>query len=232
MGHDVSKPMRSRLTDLFRLLVSVVVLGIFAFAAWKIGLFEPSGAKKVSMLTGHAGGTWLVVTFIVVYASIAALSLPVHPLAYGAGALFGFVRGAIFIWVASIAGAASGYVLARYVWASMARRLLGSQKEKLKDLGKGNPALTAFRMQLMPLIPFGVFNYAAAIAKMPLAQFLIGTAFGIIPGTLLSAYIGDRVIAGVHGKDRTPLYFAVGAGLVLLALSFLPNLIKKLRKRR
>src|SRR5204862_1326724 len=104
------------------------------------------GAKQVSMLTGHARGTWLVVTFIVVYAAIAALSLPVHPLAYGAGALFGFVRGAIFIWVASMAAAATGYVLARYVWARAARRLLGDQKEKFQDLGKGNPALIAFRM--------------------------------------------------------------------------------------
>jgi uncharacterized membrane protein YdjX (TVP38/TMEM64 family) len=224
--------MRSRLADLLRLLVSVVVLAIFAFVAWKIGLFEPAGAKKVSTLTGHAGGVWLAITFIVIYATIAALSLPVHPLAYGAGALFGFVRGAIFIWIASMSGAASGYVLARYVWASAARRLLGRQKQKLKDLGKGNPALTAFRMQLMPLIPFGVFNYAAAVGKMPLAQFLIGTAFGIIPGTLLSAFIGDRVVAGVHGHNRGALYLAGGIGVLLLALSFVPNLIKKLRRRR
>ena len=224
--------MRSRLADLLRLLVSVVVLGIFALVAWKIGLFKPSGANKVSTVAGHPGGVWLPITFIIVYASIAALALPVHPLAYGAGALFGFVRGAIFIWIASMAAAATGYVLARYVWARAARRLLGDQKEKFQDLGKGNPALIAFRMQIMPLVPFGVFNYAAAIAKMPLPQFLVGTAFGIIPGTLLSAYIGDRVIAGVHGHDRTPLYFALGAGLLLLGLSFLPNLMKKLRRRR
>jgi len=224
--------MRSQLADLFRLLVSVVLLGIFAFAAWKFGLFEPSGATKASMLTGHAGGAWFLVTFIVIYATIAALSLPVSPLAYGAGAVFGFVRGAIYVWIASMFAAAAGYLLARYVWADLARRLLGPHTERLKDLGNGNRALTVFRMQVMPFLPFGIFNYAAGIAKMPLPQFLLGTAFGIIPGTLVATFVGDRLIAGVHGHDRTPLYFAGGAGLLLLALSFLPNVVNKLRNRR
>ncbi len=225
--------MRSRLADLLRLLISIIVLGVFAFIAWKVGLFEPAGARKASLLTGHPiGAPWLVVTFIIVYATIAALPLPVSPLAYGAGALFGFIRGAIFVWIASMLGATAGYLLARYVGASAARKLLGPHREKLSDLGKGNAALMAFRVKLVPVIPFGVFNYAAAIAKLPLPQFLLGTAFGIIPGTLVATFVGDRFLAGVHGNDRQALLVAAGVALVLLALSFLPNFVKKLRKRR
>jgi uncharacterized membrane protein YdjX (TVP38/TMEM64 family) len=192
----------------------------------------PAGVEEVSVLKGHEAGTaWIIVAFVLVYALIASLALPVGPLAYGAGAVFGFIRGSIAVWVASMVGATVGYLLARYVWANAARRLLGPHRKRLTGLGKANSALIAFRMQVMPIIPFGVFNYTAAISKLPLMEFLVGTAFGIIPGTLLATFVGDRFIAGVHGSDRKPLFLAIGMALALLALSFLPNLIKKMRKR-
>jgi uncharacterized membrane protein YdjX (TVP38/TMEM64 family) len=220
----------SRANDAVRLLASVFVLGVFAFVAWKIGLFKPEAAEKVSAESREAGGLrWIVPSFILVYAGVAALALPVGPLAYGAGAVFGFVRGSIYVWIASMIAAVAGYYLASDVWAKPARRLLGRQGEKLTNLNKGNVALTAFRMQLMPLVPFGVFNYAAAISKLPILPFLLGTAFGIIPGTLLATYVGDRFIAGMRGEDKQPLYIALGVTLVLMGLSFLPKLFKKTR---
>jgi uncharacterized membrane protein YdjX (TVP38/TMEM64 family) len=221
----------SRGGDALRLLASLLILGAFALVAWKLGLFERDAATKIATLTGKTAGIhWVVPAFIAVYAAISALGLFVSPLSYGAGAVLGFVRGAIFVWIASMLGAVTGYFLARGVWARPARALLGPRAEKLEGLRKGNVALTAFRMQLMPLVPFGVINYAAGISKLPLVPFLIGTAFGIIPGTLLATYIGDRFIAGMRGEDRKPLYIALGVTVLLFGLSFLPKLIRKSRK--
>jgi uncharacterized membrane protein YdjX (TVP38/TMEM64 family) len=214
-----------------RLLGSLLVLAVFGFAAWKLGLFEPEAAEKVSAEAGRAAGIhWILPVYIAVYAIVAAFALPVGPLAYGAGAVFGFVRGSIYVWIASMIAAPLGYFLARDVWATSARRLLGSQGEKLTHLNKGNVALTSFRMQLMPLVPFGVFNYAAAISKLPIGPFLLGTAFGIIPGTLLATFIGDRFIAGIRGNDREPLYIALAVTVVLFGLSFLPKVLQKSEK--
>lgn len=220
----------SRANDAVRLLASVVVLGVFAFVAWRIGLFEPEAAERVSAESREAGGLrWIVPSFLLVYAVVAALALPVSPLAYGAGAVFGFVGGTIYVWIASMIAATAGYYLAWGVWAKPARHLLGRQSEKLTNLNKGNVALTAFRMQLMPLVPFGVFNYAAAISKLPILPFLLGTAFGILPGTLLATYVGDRFIAGMRGESKQPLYIALAVTLILMGLSFLPKLFQKTR---
>ena len=222
--------MRPRLADVSRLVVSALVLGVLAFIAWKLGLLRATGAGKVSRLTGFAGGTALLaVTFIVVYAMIAALALPVFPLAYGAGAVFGFVRAALLVWIGSILGASAGYLLARYVWGSAARRLLGMHDETLEDLRKGNPALMTFRMRLSPIVPFGAFSYAAGIGKMPLIPFLSGTALGTIAGALLATYVGDRFMAGMHGNYSHPVLLVAGVALVLLGLSFLPDLVGRLR---
>jgi uncharacterized membrane protein YdjX (TVP38/TMEM64 family) len=223
--------MHPRLADVIRLVVSALVLGVFAFIAWKLGLLRATGAGKVSRLAGNAGGTALLaVTFIVVYAVIAALALPVFPLAYGAGAVFGFVRAALLVWIGSMLGAITAYLLARYMWGSAARRLLGPHDERLKDLQRGNSALITFRMRLSPIVPFGAFSYAAGIGRMPLTPFLSGTALGTIAGTLLATFVGDRFMAGMHGNYSHPLLLVAGVALVLLGLSFLPDLIGRLRR--
>jgi uncharacterized membrane protein YdjX (TVP38/TMEM64 family) len=126
-------------------------------------------------------------------------------------------------------GAAAGYFLARGVWSKPAHRMLGRHAEKLHNLRKGNAFLTALRFQLLPVVPFGAFNYAGGISKLAPIPFLAGTAVGIVPGTLMATFIGDRLAAGVHGGSRKPLLLAGAVALLVLALSFAPKLWQKLR---
>jgi uncharacterized membrane protein YdjX (TVP38/TMEM64 family) len=223
--------MRPRWADWLLILVSLLVVGVFTVVAWKLGLFQAVDARKLSSATGHVvKAGWLPFVFVVIFGIVGALPLPITPLALGAGAVFGFVRGSILVWLGSMLGATVGYFLARSVWGDTVRRLLGRHREKLHGVRKGNVTLMALRMRLMPILPFGVFNYAAAISKLPPTSFLIGTAVGIIPGTLLSTFVGDRFIAGISSGDKQPLLVAAAVTLLLLGLSFLPRLLKTLRK--
>ncbi|MDP9202028.1 MAG: VTT domain-containing protein [Gemmatimonadota bacterium] len=220
-------------SDRVRLVAPLVLYGVLAVVAWKLGFFHGGGSQKVTAaVEGATGKPWFAAAFVLAYAIIGALALPLSLLAYGAGAVFGFWRGSILVWIASMFGALAGYYLARGVWAKPARRLLGRYAEKLHDLRKGNVLLTAFRMQLLPVVPFGAFNYAAGISKLPMLEYLAGTAIGIIPGTLMATFIGDRLAAGIGGHERKPLLIAGAVVLVVLALSFLPKLLEKLRRRR
>ena len=208
----------------------LVVLALFGLAAWKLGFFHHAAPQKVEAAAERVGGReWLAPTFILVYATLGAFALPVTVLAYGAGAVFGVLRGSLYIWIASMLAATAGYFLARGVLGTAARRLIGRHDEKLNAFRTRNAALTAFRMQLAPIVPFGVATYTAAIAELPPLSFLMGTAIGIIPGTLLSTFIGDRFIAGVSRGDKMALVIAIGVSLVLLALSYAPKLLKKSR---
>jgi len=216
--------------DKVRLLAPLAIYAILAFIAWKLGYFR---TQKVTEAAGNAAtNPWVGVGFVLVYALVASVALPVGPLAYGAGAIFGFWRGSILVWIGSMLGAVGGYHVARGIWSRPARRLLGRYKDKIHDLDKGSVFLNTFRLQLMPIIPFGVFNYAAGISELSLREFLAGTAVGIIPGTLMATFIGDRIIAGVRGEGKQPYLLAAGVALIVLALSFAPTLWEKLRERR
>jgi uncharacterized membrane protein YdjX (TVP38/TMEM64 family) len=227
-----SESSRNKLSagDKARLVAPFIIYAVVALVVWRRGYFH---IEKVSAAAENStGGVFVGVAFVILYGALACLALPISPLAYAAGAVFGFMRASILVWCGSMLGAIGGYYLARGVLAGPARRLLGPYNQKLRDIRKGNVFLTALRLQLMPIVPFGAFNYAAAISKLDIVPFLGGTAIGIIPGTLLATFIGDRVAAGVHEKTRTPYLVAGAAVLAVLALSFAPKAWEKVRKRR
>jgi uncharacterized membrane protein YdjX (TVP38/TMEM64 family) len=220
--------LQSRPGDWLRLLLPAAILASLALGAWRFGLFTPEGARRITAMTAHGPGRIaLPVAFIALYVILAALAMPIGPLAYAAGAAFGFTRGSIYVWLASIAGAALGYYLACGILAKAARRMLGDKTQRFGNLRNGNVALNVFRVQLIPIIPFGLFNYAAAIGRIPFWKFLLGTSLGILPGTLLAVFVGDQVRAGVSSHERTPLILAAAVALVIIALSFLPALLKR-----
>ena len=223
--HEPARP-----SDWVRVALPVVAVIIFVVVAWRHGYFNLKDPQKLDAAAQRVQDIpWLGPIFVAVYAGLAAFAAPVSPLAYGAGAVFGVVRGTIFVMLASLLGATAGYFLARSAWSGVARRLLGRFHGKLRGIGHGRVFLTTLRVQLLPIVPFGIFNYAAGVAHVPFLSFLGGTALGILPGTIAAVYIGDRLMAGITGSDRRAFVVAGVVAAALFALSFAPTLIKKLR---
>jgi uncharacterized membrane protein YdjX (TVP38/TMEM64 family) len=216
--------------DWIRLAAPIVVVAAFLLVAWRTGYFDLKDPAKLTAAADRVQDTpWLGPIFCAVYAVTAALAAPVSPLAYGAGAVFGVARGTLFVLLASIVGGAAGYVLARTIWADSARRILGRYQEKVQSLETGSAFLTTLRFQLLPIVPFGIFNYAAGASRIPFVPYILGTALGVLPGSVAAVYVGDRILAGIR-SDHRALVVAAAVMIALMALSFVPTLIKKLRR--
>ena len=216
--------------DWVRAGLPVAALVLFIVIAWQHGYFDLKNPQKLDAAAQKVQDIpWLGPIFVAVYSTLAMLAAPVSPLAYGAGAVFGVIRGTIFVELASLIGATGGYYLARSAWSGIARRLLGRFHARLRDMRHGNVFLTTLRFQLLPIMPFGIFNYAAGVARAPFLPFIGGTAVGILPGTIAAVYVGERVMAGITGSDRRAFVVAGAVVAAMFALSFAPSLIKKLR---
>ncbi len=228
-----SRRRRPTIGDWTRVAFPVVVVAGLIVAAWQLGYFDLKKPDALDEAAQRASGIpWLAPTFVVVYASMAALAAPVSPLAYGAGAVFGFVEGSILVWVASMLGSAAGYTLARTVWSESALRLLGRHEKKLQKLREGNTFLTVLRLQLVPMIPFGMLNYAAGTARLRFLPYWLASGLGIIPLTLAAVYVGDRLRAGVRGSGARAFIIGGAVMVGMLLLSLLPTLIAKRHERR
>ena len=231
-GQSETVSARPRLTDWLRIALPVLIVAGFMVLAWRFGYFSLKTPAQLDAATDRVEGLpWLAAIFMLIYAALATLAAPVSPLAYCAGALFGVARGSLYVWLGSILGATAGYFLARTSLAGPARRLLGRFHDKLSQLRDGNAFTTTLRLQMLPILPFGIFNYAAGVTRLRIPGFLAGTALGILPGTIAAVYVGDRLVAGLETGDKRALLVAALVVAAMFALSFAPTLVKKLRRQ-
>jgi uncharacterized membrane protein YdjX (TVP38/TMEM64 family) len=92
-------------------------------------------------------------------------------------------------------------------------------------------------LRLIPIVPFWLVNLVPALVGVPLRTFFLGTALGIIPGSLVYTCLGNGlgVVIDQGGAPDLGIIFKPEIltpilGLALLALS--PVLYRRLKQRR
>lgn len=184
----------------------------------------------------NALGVWGPIAFIAAYAVAAVAFVPASLLTLGAGALFGVVRGTLYVFVGATLGAFASFLIARYV----ARDWVATRVQRDPRFVAIDAAIAAqgrkvvFLLRLSPVIPFNVLNYALGLTQVRASDFLLASV-GMIPGTVLYVYTGKlaSVVAGAVGTSapaRGPAFYAV-FGLGLIATAAVTVLITRVAKR-
>jgi uncharacterized membrane protein YdjX (TVP38/TMEM64 family) len=166
-----------------------------------------------------------VVVYVLVYVTVATLSLPGGlVLTLAGGLLFGTVVGGLAAIVGATVGATLVFLIAR---AAIADAKLGDlagglggwlpgisgSLEKLRRLDtlfeqmkagfQTNAMSYLLFLRFVPAFPFWAVNLVAAILDVPLKTYVVGTFFGIIPATMAFASLGaglDSVIAAAEAR--------------------------------
>ena len=157
-----------RWTVIFRALT----LSVFVAVAVAVGLLVPLPSidqlrENVDAL-GWAGG----VVFALTYAAITLTPAPKNVLSVAAGLVFGFGNALVLVYAGALLGAAAAFGLGR---GELVRR-------------RGLMAIIGAR--LIPVIPFTAINYGAGLTAVRRRDYALGTALGIIPGTVAYVALG------------------------------------------
>jgi len=178
-------------------------------------------------------GTLGALIFIAVYALAAVLFLPGAIFTIAAGLVYGIMGGTAVALVGATLGASLAFLAGRYLFR---RRLVSYTRKHPKfaaiddAIGEQGWKIVAL-LRLSPLIPFNASNYFYGITSIGFWPYLGATFFGIIPGTLLYAYLGAIGQAGLTGgKGRSTLEW-IFLGLGLLATVAVTIFISKIAKR-
>jgi uncharacterized membrane protein YdjX (TVP38/TMEM64 family) len=213
-----------------RLAVLAALLAAAALVAWRLGFFELRHPQHLAAAVRRARAIPAVgPLFVSVYAAVATLGLPATPLTLAGGAIFGTVLGAALNWLGATLGAAGAYWLARLLGRDALRPLLGRWGDRLDALGERAGFSTVFRLRLLPVVPFNVLSFAAGLAGVPFRAYIAATALGIVPGTVVYTYFADSLLAGVEGASRRAFMQVAIAAVLLLAVSFAPALVRRVR---
>ena len=197
------------------LLLVVVVVALLV-----LGRALDAGAWLAVALAWIRGlGPAAPFVFVLLYVIACVLFLPGSVLTLGAGAVFGVTRGIVTVWIAATLGAAAAFLVGRYlVRAWVARRIAASPKLQALDATVTREGwMIVLLMRLSPVVPFNLLNYAFGATRVSLRDYVLGSAVGMLPGTMVYVYLGSVAgeLAAGSARARTPLEWAFyGVGLL------------------
>lgn len=158
-------------------------------------------------------GVWGPLVFALCYALAVTALLPGSVLTASAGALFGVPLGTAAVLVGATAGAALSFGLARLLGRPAVARYTGSGRLAALDAHLSRRGFMAVLvLRLVPLFPFNAVNYGAGVAGVRFVPYMMATALGIVPGTLVFTGLG-----GALREPGSPVLWIALTGLVVLS---------------
>jgi phospholipase D1/2 len=146
--------------------------------------------------------------------------MPVLVLIAVTGIVFGPVLGTAYALGGALASAAVTYGIGRRLGRDTVRRLAGARLNRISKRLARRGILAVAVVRMLPLAPFTVVNVVAGASHIGLRDFLLGTAIGMLPGTLATVVFVDRIMEALRTPSAGTLISLalVAAALVGLAL--------------
>jgi uncharacterized membrane protein YdjX (TVP38/TMEM64 family) len=219
------------------LLILAGLALFFALGLHQQLTFDALARNRDALLAGvERYGALAPVAFGCAYAISTALSLPVGLLlTVAAGFLFGPVLGTVVVVTGATMGATALFLAARTAIGASLRARAGPAIARMARGFEQDAFSYLLVLRLVPLFPFWLINVVPAFTGVSLRTYILATAIGIVPGTIVFVLIGNGIgsVAGAGeppgiGIFMQPEILAPIAGLVVLAL--IPVAYKRLRR--
>lgn len=168
-------------------------------------------------------GAWGPLVYVLAHLVLTLVPVPKNLLAGIAGGLFGVAGGIPLSWGAAMLSAVVTFWLAGRLGRRAVAELTGPRIDRVQSLLRRRGFLAVIIARLTPVVPFTVVNYGAGASAVSWRDFVLGTAVGVIPGTVAYVVVGASV-----SRDATTIALALAAGVLLLVATAL--LARRLRR--
>lgn len=176
-------------------------------------------------------GLWGPLLFVGLYIIACVFLLPGSALTLGAGALFGVVRGSILVSLASTLGATAAFLVGRYLARSwVVTKIDANPKFKAIDEAVAKEGWKIVGLtRLSPVFPFSIQNYAYALTRVGLKDYIIASWIGMMPGTVMYVYLGSLARLGVDAQQggTAQVAFRIVGLLATVAVTLLITRVAK-----
>jgi len=183
-------------------LVCLVATGL---AFYLLGGIDP--AKLQAWL--KQAGIWAPIIYIVLYSVATVLVLPSTALNLTGGALFGPWIGTLWTSIAAVIAAVVSFGFTRTVGRDLVARKLAGRWEAMDAEMRQGGLFYMFALRLLPIIPYGLVNFAAGLTSIRFQDYLLGTVLGTVPGVLPFVMIGSSGLQAMKTGDFLPLLGAL-----------------------
>lgn len=240
MGKTQQRPVRQSFSLGRMVPLLVLGFGLLLFFVFDLQRYLScaSLAQHNEMLHDFAARTWAPLVYVLIYAVAVACSVPgATVMSVAGGYMFGQVPATAYTVVGATLGATALFLIARTALGDVLRAKAGPAIKKMEAGFQENALSYLLVLRLIPLFPFWLVNLVPAFLGVSLRTFVIGTFFGIIPGTFVYVSIGAGLESLLHQGEAcslsgalTPQVVTALVGLAVLAL--LPVAYKLIKRKR
>lgn len=216
--------------DLIKPLLLISIIIIFFVSAQVFGIGEKLGGLR-EWIEGL--GKLGPLAFIVLYIIATIAAIPGSVITAAAGALFGPITGTICVSVASTAGAAFSFLIARYVARESIEHWLSDNEKfsKLDALTEKHGAIIVAITRLVPIFPFNLLNYGFGLTKVKFTTYIIWSWLCMLPATILFV-VGAAAFTEGLAEGKIPWALIVTAAAVAIILTFLIRYARGMLKEK
>ena len=182
------------------LVIGVAVLLALA-AAWR---FTPlaqviSPERVIDLARDIADTWWAPLVLLAAYTPACFVMFPRSLITLAGVIAFGAWLG-FFYALAGIVGASIvTYYLGRRMKRDTVRRLAGQKLDRMVEVLKKHGLIAMTLLRLVPVAPFAVEGIVAGAVRLKLWHLAVGTAIGVLPGTLAATVFGDQLETALSG---------------------------------
>jgi len=113
--------------------------------------------------------------------------------------IFGWQYGALYSWIGALLGAVLDFGVARWYGRLAVERFVNKKYlSMINTFLQRYGLLAVFITRLTPIIPFKVVSYGAGLTTIPLWRFVIATAIGQAPATILYSILGQNITHNIR----------------------------------
>lgn len=213
------------------------VLMVFLVAAFLVFRFTPlhevlARDRMIALMAELRSAWWAPVALIGLYVIVSPSGLPVSPLIWAGGIVFGVWWGWLYNFLGALLGASASFLLARALGRDLVLHVASATLlDRAEAILERHGFWALVRVRFLP-IPFSVINYGAALAGIRWPVFITASIIGLAPSMVIWTYFGYAIFS-VTTANRGEIVRNLVVALVLgLGLTFLVPLRNAWKKRR
>jgi phospholipase D1/2 len=207
----VEKPAWIMLGGLLVLVAALTVL-------WRWSPVAHAFGPETVVAWAHDFGSqpWAPFLVMALYTPACLVMFPRPLITLAAVIAFGPWLGFGYSLAGIVASAVVTYIIGRRMKRDTVRRLAGPRLDRMIDVLKKYGLLAMTLLRLVPIAPFAVESIVAGAIHMRLTHVVLGTAIGLLPGTLATTIFGEAIETTLTGAGDVN-WWLVGSAVALLA---------------
>jgi phospholipase D1/2 len=203
--------------------ITVAVAALTACLAlfWHYGPAAVLSLHAVQLARSVVHNPWVPLLIVVAYTPAAIVLLPRPLITLFAVVALGAEWGFVCAFTGVMISAAVTYGIGHRLDRSLVRRLAGRRLGQVSRFLYHGGTLAIAAVRLVPLAPFAVINVVAGAMGVRPVAFLVGSALGLLPGTLVATLFGDELTRGLRDPHSVNIALCAAAMAALVTAAWL-----------